>query len=112
MEIPLTYSNLHHPSAITSMAPFFSCALNLTCPNHDPVTIYTLLDNNRTYMSTNYRFMSTTYLSPCQEHINYGDMREPSISDNLPNAQSIRAPILTSGLGLSQDGGREGTSVA
>ena len=30
-------------------------------------------------------------------------MREPSISDNLPNAQSFRAPILTSGLGLSHN---------
>ena len=62
MEIPLTYSNLPPPSAITPMAPFFSYALNLTHTNHDPVTIYTFLENKRTYMSTNYRFMSTTYL--------------------------------------------------
>ena len=58
MEIPLTYNNLHHLCAITSMAPFFSCALDLTCPIKIKLTIYTLHDNNRTYMSTNYRFMS------------------------------------------------------
>ena len=71
---PLTYIALHHPYAITLMAPFFSCALSLTCPINTRQSIYTLHEHKRTYMST------TTF--SCQDDITSSDSREPSTMDN------------------------------